>query len=272
MPSPRTDGPAAPGAGAPLPFGRRPDPGDDRPAHLRIEEWLAGLIDSGALAPDDRLPAEVEMAATLGVSRMTLRQALGSLGAKGLLVRKRGRWGGTFIARPTIEYDLSGLPGLVERMRRARAGAEATVVESATGAPSPAARASLRLDPGEQVYRVVRVRSANGVPVALEEASVPADVLPGPPAGPLHALLSGHGHAPLSATEVLEPVTATAEQAALLDVPVGAPLLLVSRTAYDAGGRPVEHSADLLRPDRTRIVLHTRAGGRSGRGPHSGVT
>lgn len=239
--------------------------GDDRPAHVRIEEWLEGLINSGALSLDDRLPSEVDMAAALGVSRMTLRQSLNMLESKGLLVRKRGRWGGSFVTRPRIDYNLSGLPGFTEQMRRSNALAGARVIEAATVNPAPEVRQALQLGRREKVHRVVRVRSANQEPVALEVNSYPAglfpDLLTRSMTGSLYAVLRGLGHAPFSATEVLEPVIATSEYANLLWTAEGSPLMLVQRTAYDIEGRPVEHSFDYFRPDRMRITLRTQVDG-----------
>lgn len=234
----------------------------DRPAHARIEEWLQGLISSGELRLEDRLPSEVEMAAALGVSRMTLRQALSGLESKGLLVRRRGRWGGSFVARPRLDYELSGLPGFTEQMRRSNALPGAQVVLAVTVSPERDVREALRLTSRQKVHRVVRVRSANAEPVAVEVSSYPAAMFPGllsgPLTGSLYAVLRRSGHPPFSATEILEPVTASPEHARLLRAEEGSPLMLVQRTACDAGGRPVEHSLDYFRPDRVRITLRTQ--------------
>ena len=67
------------------------------PAHAQIEAALDAAIDRGRLAPGDRLPAERLLAERYGVSRMTLRQALGALERRGRLVRNKGRYGGTFV-------------------------------------------------------------------------------------------------------------------------------------------------------------------------------
>src|SRR5215475_9401211 len=60
-------------------------------AHAQIEDWLADAIAGGQLSPGDRLPAESDLAAWLGVSRMTLRHALGELTQRGLVTRAVGR-------------------------------------------------------------------------------------------------------------------------------------------------------------------------------------
>jgi GntR family transcriptional regulator len=231
------------------------------PAHARIEQWLERLITSGRLRPEDKLPAEVEMATALGVSRMTLRQALATLEAKGLLVRRRGRWGGSFVAEPRVEVDLSGAPGFTAQMRRAHVRAGARVLRAETLAAPPDVRRALGLPRGAEVHLVVRVRSARRVPVALEESHFPAALFPGLLSsrlgGSLYTLLRGYGLPPHAAVEELEPVLATEEQAARLDVDPGAPLLRITRTAYAEDGRPVEHACDHFRADRTRLILRT---------------
>ena len=97
--------------------------------HAQIEDWLAGAIAVGQLAPGDRLPTEHDLAAWLGVSRMTLRHALGELAQRGLVTRAVGRNGGTFVAEPKLEQDLTTLAGFSEQLRRhgmvaGRAGAD----------------------------------------------------------------------------------------------------------------------------------------------------
>jgi GntR family transcriptional regulator len=231
------------------------------PAHARIEQWLERLIATGRLRPEDKLPAEVEMAAALGVSRMTLRQALATLEAKGLLVRRRGRWGGSFVAEPRIEVDLSGLPGFTEQMRRAHVRAGARVLRAETVPAPPEVRRALRLPRGVKVHLVVRVRSANRSPLALEESHFPAELFPDllshPLNGSLYTLLRGYGSSPHSALEELEPAKATEEQAALLGIERDDPLLRITRTAFAADGRPVEHACDHFRADRARVTLRT---------------
>src|SRR3954466_9692618 len=88
----------------------------DVPAHVQIEEQLAERIASRELPPGERLPPERELAKGLGVSRMTVRQALGSLAARGLVERGVGR--GTFVAQRKLDHDLTRVAGLSERIER----------------------------------------------------------------------------------------------------------------------------------------------------------
>jgi GntR family transcriptional regulator len=245
-------------------LGPVPDLADDSdvPSHARIEQWLAGVIGDGVLGVGDRLPPEEELSSALGVSRMTLRQSLGALELRGLVERRRGRTGGTFVTRPRIECDLTGLSGFTEQMRRAHVRASARVVRSGIVKAAPAVADALHLTRGRPVYQVVRVRLANREPLALEETYLSVADFPGllehRLTGSLHSLMRRrYDLAPHTAREWLEPVLTDEEQAHLLGTEPGSALMLVTRTAYTEAGKPIEHAYDRYRADRTRIAMRT---------------
>lgn len=218
-----------------------------QPAHAQITDELLQRMASGELATGDRLPPERDLAAQLGVSRMTLRQALGALVDRGLLVRAIGRRGGTWVARPRLERDLGTFTGLSGMLRRQ--GVEAGAVVLSAGE-------------ADGWVEIARVRLADGDPFALERSRFPADRFAGllelDLTGSLYDLLGEHfDAAPVRAVERIEPVLAGARDAAALGLRRGAPLLLVHREAYDAGGAVVETARDLFRGDRIRVVAWT---------------
>jgi GntR family transcriptional regulator len=240
--------------------------------HTQIEDWLAGQIAVGALVPGDRLPTEHDLAGWFGVSRMTLRQALAELVSRGLVTKAVGRHGGTFVAAPKLEQDLTTLAGFSEQLRRNGMAAGARVLAARTRPAGPAAAAALRTGPDDPVFEVSRIRLADGRPVALERSLFPAGRFPGlldswssaldgslsPLEGSLYELLEvRYGLRPHRARESLEPVTAGGYEAGALEVAVGAALMLVERVAYDRSGEPFEYARDLFRGDRTRVVMWT---------------
>lgn len=230
----------------------RPVKRDRGPAHLQIESWLTGAIAAGSVGPGDRLPPERDLAGRLGVSRMTLRHALASLEQRGLVVRHVGRDGGTFVAEPKLE--LVGLAALSDQLRGLGLEAGARVL-SAVERPSTAAEAEL----GARVFEIVRVRLANGAPVALERTALAAGAFPGllgqPLEGSLYQLIRGrYDEIPVRAVERLEAALASGAEADALGIAAGEPVMLVERTAYGASGRALELSHDLFRADRTRVV------------------
>ena len=230
--------------------------------HGQIEDWLADAIAVGRLAPGDRMPTEQDLAAWFGVSRMTLRHALGQLARRGLVTRTVGRHGGTFVAAAKLEQDLTTLAGFSEQLRRRGMVAGARVLSATQRPAGPAAAAALKLGECDRVCEVRRVRLAAGSPVAVEHSLFPAAMFPGLLGcrldGSLYELLEvRYGQRPHRARESLEPVTAGVRDAEALEVREGAPLMLVERIAYARTGEPVEFARDLFRGDRTRIVMWT---------------
>ena len=237
---------------------------DDADDTLRRKAWegVADAIRQGGYGPGGRLPPERELAERLEVSRSTLRLALHDLELAGIVVRRPGRGGGTFVAAPKVERDLGSFTGLGEYIRRQGLVAGARVIAVALTPAEPAVAEALRLGRNEPVVSITRVRLADGEPIALERSRFPAGRFPGLAeqalGGSLYDLLrERYGEAPERAVERIEPVAAEAEPAALLDVPPGTPLLAVERVAYNAAGEPIEHATDLFRGDRTRVVVWT---------------
>jgi DNA-binding GntR family transcriptional regulator len=234
------------------------------PAHAQIEASLERTLDRGALATGDRLPPERELAARFGVSRMTLRQALGSLEQRGRLRRTKGRHGGTFVAAAKLE--LAGTSALSDQLRDLGVAAGARVLGALERDAEPDETIL-----GPRVFAIDRVRLANGEPVALERSAFPADVYPGLLDGPLDGSIyelirTRYRDVPVRAVERLEPALARADEAEALGIEPGAPVMLVERTAYSATGRTVERSHDVFRGDRTRVVWEsTIRSNRSGR-------
>jgi GntR family transcriptional regulator len=230
-----------------------------KPAWVQIEEQLADRIESGALGPGERLPPERDLADSLSVSRMTVRQALASLAARGLVERGVGR--GTFVRDAAkVVHDLSRVAGFTEEVERQGLEVGARILEAAE-CPAPEHVAdALGLEPGEPVVRLERVRLGDGLPMTLEDSYVPAARFPGlldqDLTGSLYALMRDrYALGPVTATERLEPVAARTYEAEALGVEEGSPLMFVERVAYAADGTAVEFARDRHRGDRARFLV-----------------
>lgn len=232
------------------------------PAYLQIEEELAARIGSGELAPGARIEPEREIAAALGVSRMTARAALVRLAQRGLIERRQGR--GTFVAAPKLRQDATHLRGFFAESVGQGVFPVSQLIDRGELIATRQLATTLGMQLGEHVIKVVRLRSVNGQPVVLETSYFPARLVPGlldmdVGHSSLYRLLDEHFDArPIRAVQSLEPVAARPEEAALLGVAPGEPLMLVERTAWDARDRPVEHAVDLYRGDRARFVSESR--------------
>ena len=232
-----------------------------RPRRARyrdIEAYLRGLIERAS--PGDPLPSEAELCARFAVSRMTVRQALTELTSAGLVDRQRGR--GTFVAAAPVHRRPGVFLSFTEEMSRRGVVASSRVVSAGLEPGRPPELSDLRLPPGSDVLRLVRVRLADGVPVALEDAAVLpslADGLAGDPLdGSLHAALARSGTLAARADGTITARLAPQVDAALLDLERPAALLVELRLLYDRAGRPFERTETRYVAERYVIdVVHT---------------
>lgn len=221
------------------------------PLYLALQRRIAEAIAQGRLAPGDSLPPEREMAAMTGLSRVTVRKAVEGLVAAGQLVQRRGS--GTFVAPRVerLEQALSLLTSFTEDMARRGRTVDSIWLSRAIHAPAPEETMALGLSPGDRVSRLERVRRSDGVPLAIERASIPTAVLPDPAEveTSLYAVMEARGMRPVRAVQRLAAANLGPRDAALLDVPVGAAGLRIERIGYLASGRVVEFTRSLYRGD-----------------------
>lgn len=234
------------------------------PIYLQIQEYFADKIQCGGLVPGEQIPSERELAEQFGVSRMTVRQALTALVLEGRLERIQGR--GTFVAAPKVEHEVDFLISFTENSLRKgiRPGAKLLELERLPADRRLAQILNLRL--GDPVYRVVRLRFGNNVPMVLETSYFPYHRCPDLERFDMenrsifHILKEEYGVCFDRMRQSLEPVAANDFEAEMLNVPVNSPLMLVERVTFDAGGLPVEYAKDIYRGDRSRFISEVAIG------------
>lgn len=233
-----------------------------KPLHSSIAEHLAAAVASGSLAPGAQLPPERQLAATLGVSRMTVRHALGELERDGLVRRVVGRSGGTFISERAGEGTVTGAGGISAALRREAGASHVELVSVDIEPAGKRAAVALSLERNERVAVIVRLRLAGGKPLAVERTSVPTRLFPDIEnmdlAGSLYDLMDvGFGLRPVRAVERLETAEARPSDARTIGAKRGSPVLLVERIGYAADGTPVEFGRDRFRGDRTLLTMES---------------
>lgn len=215
---------------------------------------LKERITSGAFRPGHRLPSEPALAASHGLSRVTIRRALDGLARDGLISRQPGA--GTFVsdaaARPPVVSDLSNMLAHLAAMGRAT---RVRLLHFSYVEPPPAIAAALKLEPGERTQHALRVRYLDDAPFSYLSTHVPerigATYSENDLANrPLLELLERSGVVAEKAGQTISATLAGPETAAALDVEIGSALIALTRVVMGADGRGVEHLSALYRPDR----------------------
>ena len=240
-----------------------------RPKHAQLRDLLADLA-AHELGAGAAIPSERELMATYDVSRGTVRKAIESLIADGLLVRIHGK--GTFVARPRLESRLH-LASFSQDMRRRGLVPSTRMLQIGTERPPAEVASALGLRRDAPAWRLDRVRLADGQPIALENGWYPAGPLPRLDrqdlSGSLYQIFADvYGLVIDSAEQTLWGESADRIVARRLDAPVHTPLLVFRRVST-AAGTPVEYVVSRYRGDRYQIHMSL---GRDGLGPSASPT
>lgn len=225
-------------------------------------EQLRGILRRVALeqlSPGDLVPSERALMLDYGVSRITVREAIGQLVNDGVLVRVRGK--GTFVATRTVRSRLH-LASFTEEMRAQGYAPTTVVLDAAMAVPPEAAAAALGLAEGAEAVHVKRLRLADGRPVSVDDAWYDPAQTPGllqmDLTGSVYRALADRFGRPIDrAEQTVGADPATADIAALLGVATGAPVLHFERLSF-SGAQAIEHAQSWYRSDRYRLQMEVR--------------
>jgi GntR family transcriptional regulator len=228
-----------------------------RPLYRQVKDLLLRRIADQVWQPGELIPSEHQIAAELGVSQGTVRKALDEMTAERLLTRRQGR--GTFVARHDEARILFQFFKLVpDDGVQVFPESELRHVESARADGDE--RRALGLDAGERVIRIARLRSLAGQRIISEYLSLPARLFPGlgeavPVENNLYDLFASRfGITVAGACERLKALPASPEDARLLGLEAGAPVLAVDRIATAIDGTPVEWRRSICRTGECAYV------------------
>ena len=230
----------------------------DEPLYSLIASQMEERISSGRWQEGDRLPAERQLCGDFGVSRATLRQALGELEERGLITRHQGR--GTFVTKPRVQLPIVGVFSIRDAMEAHGVRMSTRVVSVRNIEASRQIAADLACLPGDAVVFIERLRIGDGEPMVLDTAHLRADLFPGLDEVDFEhrslydVLESDYGRTVAEAQETLEPVILTPRECELLEVPQHTTALLTRRITTDANGVVVALGHVLLRGDRSRYI------------------
>lgn len=221
---------------------------------MAIREYVRDLVSDRA--PGTPAPSERDLVDRFGVARMTVRQALDALVGEGVLERHPGR--GTFVAGP--RRTPTGVRGLTDDLARRGVVVETRTLVAETVPAGEAMAGVFRVRPEDRLVRWARLRVGDGRPVCLSETHLPAvfagGLLEHLPAS-LYDELATRGLRPTWAEDAVSAGVASDDEARLLEIPAGAPVLRLTRRAL-CGDTVVELSRSVLRGDEYTLHLQLR--------------
>ena len=253
--------------------GKPPSPQATDDAQARTTTLYAALRDrlkdeilSGRRRPGDKLPSESEFTQALGVSRITVRQALGDLQNEGLVVKAHGK--GSFVALPPVAQDLTRLRGLAESLAGPGRAVHTRVLSIGPKHASPPIATAFGLSKSDLVIELRTLRYLNRKPLALNRSYLPQDIgghllradfanrdILSMLEGDL-GLAIGHAEVSIGATN------AKLGEGRLLGVTAGAALVQVRRLVFTSAPRPVHLEQSVYRSDLFSYTLTLERDGR----------
>jgi GntR family transcriptional regulator len=227
------------------------------PIYMQLAQDLRQQIVDGTISSGEALPSERDLSTLTGASRVTVRKAIDLLIDEKLLTRRQGS--GTYVT-PRIQAPGSHLTSFSEDAEARGETTSTYWVAKTLGTAGEEEAQLLELEPGAAVVRLSRVRMADGEPLAIENATVPAGMLPDPDTlgHSLYRALGEEGNRPVSGQQKIRAAIADADEARLLGIEPGAEILRIERLTRREDGRPVELTRSAYRGERYEFVSELR--------------
>lgn len=234
-----------------------------QPLYDQLVDLLSDKIQN-EMHPGDALPSERDLAETYGLSRTTVRLAMSELEELGLVTRKHGK--GTFVSSVSRDTtDLMGTYSFTDQMRSLGRVPHTEVIDFEVREASKFVAQNMDLRLGEAVFRMRRLRIADGVPMMLERTYMPVKVFEGltqrmVESKSLYEIVEQDFRMKIkTAEEAFGARAARPDEARLLKIDEDAPVLHLVRTTYNSKNVVIEYTRSVARADMFEYkIVHTR--------------
>lgn len=231
------------------------------PLYLQVRELVLSKIEDGEYLPGSAIPSDNELAETLGINRLTIRNALEELVKRGVIKRVHGK--GSYVVGKKITRDLERLEGFMQTMDGKNVESSVKVLKKFKRKTGAYFASVFSIDPDDDIYYVERLCFVDGEVMSLEEIFVPAYVVPklegiDLSVFSLYEVYQFYGVKLKEAVQTLELVTLDKKEAKFLDVTNGSPIMMVECITSNEEGRVIEFSRNYTRGDRCEYTVQFR--------------
>ncbi len=239
------------------------DRNNPKPLYAQLEDLLRTSIMNGEWQVNHAIPSENELSKTYGLSRMTVRSVITMLVKEGLLYRVQGK--GTFVSEPKISTRSPAYMGVREQLEEMGYEIHTRLVKYEVGPANRNVAESLGITLGDQVHYIERIRYTRGQPISLHRSFIPVSLCLDLEGQDLEGeqlcviIERQFGYKAETVYESLESVPANAEEAELLHIDRGYPLLLLEDVNKAADGSIFEYTKVLFRGDKVKLRFEYEA-------------
>ncbi|MCL4385464.1 MAG: GntR family transcriptional regulator [Actinobacteria bacterium] len=229
------------------------------PYYFQLKQHIIEEIESGHWKPGQQVIPEIKICELFDISRTVTRQAYQELVNEGYLVKKKAK--GTFVAEPKISENLvQSLRGFFEDMTARGYNVKNDVLYQEKIKPTKKIGENLNLKLDEDVIAIYRLRKLNDEPIVLDRTYLPFKLCPDLlkedlTNKSLYSFIEGKYNLKIDrGRKFIEATIAKDEEAKLLNIKKGSPLLFIESVSYLTGNIPIEYYVALHRADRIKLV------------------
>ena len=230
------------------------------PYYIQLIEALKEKIQSGEWQAGDQIPSEPDLCESYGVSRTVVRQSLREIELEGLITRRKGK--GTFVSEPKLSESLAQkLTGFYQDMVERGHTIETHVLHHEVVPAEKKVAEYLGVRPGTTVVDIKRLRFIKDEPIVLVTSYLPLHLCPDLAEADitnksLYEFLENEcGVIIAYGRRSIEAVAADQKEANLLQIEVGAPLILLDSVSYLEDDTPIEYYHAVHRGDRSKFEV-----------------
>ena len=229
------------------------------PLYAQLKKIIREKISSGEWSADSMIPSENELSRVYGVSRMTIRNVITQFVNEGILYRIQGK--GTFVSSPKLEISGLHYTGIRSQLEEKGHSVTTRLLSCDVIRATEKLADRLQTAPGEELYKIRRIRATNGVNISYHESYIPVRLCPGLNEKPLEEkqlcsiISNDYLLTRARVEETLESYIADSEKAEFLNIYPGFPLILLEDRIFSSDDVLFEYTLVYFRGDKVKIRI-----------------